>query len=226
MNIEIIFNEFAKLAESNDDYYDFGKHGIIEDVLAWFNIPSERFFGSSSAVHSKNLSKLHDFMVHQATNDQIKMVANICKKRIQVPIINYTDDAADHVFVSMPMNNDKCSFVEDIRDGIHTALNNTGNNAYFFNKDTHSENICNVMLEHIYNCKFLVADLSTQNPGVYYEAGYAKALGKTVIFTCNNAEFDNVHFDVKQTQIVFWNDKNDLSNKLAHQIDGLNLSDR
>lgn len=28
MNIEIIFNEFAKLAESNDDYYDFGKHGI------------------------------------------------------------------------------------------------------------------------------------------------------------------------------------------------------
>lgn len=226
MNAEIIFNEFAKLAESNDNYYNLGKHGIIEDVLAWFNIPSESFFGPSSVVHAKNLSKLHDFIVHQATNDQIKIVADICKKRIPVPVVNCTDDAVGHVFISMPMNKDKCSFVEDIRDGINTALNNTGNNAYFLDKDTHSKNICNVMMERIHNCKFLVADLSTQNPGVYYEAGYAKALGKTVIFTCNNTDFNDVHFDVKQTQIVFWDDKNDLSDKLTNQINGLNLNDR
>lgn len=41
MNAEMIFNEFAKYVESDDKYYTWGKHGVIEDALAWFNIPSE-----------------------------------------------------------------------------------------------------------------------------------------------------------------------------------------
>ena len=51
MNAEMIFNEFAKYAESDDKYYTWGKHGVIEDVLAWFNIPSGKFIGASSSVH-------------------------------------------------------------------------------------------------------------------------------------------------------------------------------
>lgn len=46
MNAEMIFNEFAKYAESDDKYYTWGKHGVIEDVLAWFNIPSGKFIGA------------------------------------------------------------------------------------------------------------------------------------------------------------------------------------
>lgn len=41
MNAEMIFNEFAKYAETNRDYYTFGKHGIIEDVLAFMGLPSK-----------------------------------------------------------------------------------------------------------------------------------------------------------------------------------------
>lgn len=41
MNAEIIFNEFAKFAESNNHYYTFEKHGIIEDVLAFMGLPSK-----------------------------------------------------------------------------------------------------------------------------------------------------------------------------------------
>lgn len=32
MNTEMIFNEFAKYVESDDDYYIRGKHGVIEAV--------------------------------------------------------------------------------------------------------------------------------------------------------------------------------------------------
>ena len=226
MNAEMIFNEFAKYVESDDKYYTWGKHGVIEDALAWFNIPSGKFIGASSSVHADNLEKLHNFMITKATDDQLKVIANICKKHVNVPVVDFTDDAAGQVFVSMPMNEQKCDCVAVIREGIRTALTSTGNEPYFLDKAVHSENIYNVMLEHIHNCKFPVADLTTQNLGVYYEAGYAKALGKTVIFTCKDSDFANIHFDIKQVQTISWHDESDLSEKLAEQICGLNLGKR
>lgn len=113
-----------------------------------------------------------------------------------------------------------------IRKGINTALKNTGNKPFFLDKAIHSENIYNVMLENIHNCKFLVADLTTQNLGVYYEAGYAKALGKTVIFTCKDSDLKNIHFDIKQVQTIGWKDESELSEELAKQICGLSLGKR
>ena len=225
MNAEMIFNEFAKYAESDDKYYTFGKHGVIEDVLAWFNIPSQVFLGSSAVVHATNLSKLHKFMVTTATDDQLKMIANLCKKRVAPPVVDCLEDVAGLVFVSMPMNVKKCDCVSDIRKGIENALEQTGNTPYFLDKDAHSENIYNVMLEKIYNCKFLVADLTSQNQGVYYEAGYAKALGKTVILTCRDMDFANRHFDIQQIQTICWHDKTDLAQQLMKQIINLNLSE-
>lgn len=217
MNREQVFNEFARYAESDDHYYTFGKHGIIEEVLAWFNIPSEKFMGAESVVHANNLEKLHDFIKNVASDEQVKQVYELTKGA-QLPKYSPVADASGRVFVSMPMNISKCPDVEVIRTGIDNALVDTGNEAYFLDKDVHNENIFNKMLEEITACKFLVADLTSQNTGVYYEAGYAKALGKTVILTCKNTDFDNVHFDIKQTQIVVWSDADDLRSKLADHI--------
>lgn len=69
MNVEMIFNEFAKYAETNRDYYTFGKHGIIEDVLAFMGLPSKKFFGASSAVHADNLETLHNFLTTHGKAD-------------------------------------------------------------------------------------------------------------------------------------------------------------
>ena len=74
------------------------------------------------------------------------------------------------------------------------------------------------MFEEIQTCKFLVADFTYQNAGVYYEAGYAKGIGKTVIHICRSDEFCKLHFDVKQIQFVTWDNAEDLSQKLEKQI--------
>ena len=79
------------------------------------------------------------------------------------------------------------------------------------------------MLKEIRACKFLVADFTNQNKGVYFEAGYARALGKTVIHTCKESDFSNVHFDIKQTQFVIWKNEEDLETKLKKQIENSNL---
>ena len=225
MNAELIFTQFAKYVEQDSKYYNFGKHGIIEEVLAWFSIPSAKFFGASSKVHADNLEKLHDFMIYRATDDQLQFIENIYKTNACVPRINNTDDAAGHVFVSMPMNKEKCDCVDIIRNGISNAVKQTGNVPYFLDKDLHNDNIYNVMMNHIVNCKFLIADLTTQNTGVYYEAGYAKALGKNVIFTCQDSDFQNRHFDIMQIQTINWHEEKDLSEKLIDTILTLKLEE-
>lgn len=53
---------------------------------------------------------------------------------------------------------------------------------------------------------FLVADLSHDNLGAYWEAGYAEGLGKPVIYTCEGAKFEETqtHFDTNHHLTIVW----------------------
>jgi hypothetical protein len=56
--------------------------------------------------------------------------------------------------------------------------------------------------------RFLIADLTHQNRGAYWEAGYAEGLGKPVIYTCRKDVFDSkaqgTHFDTNHHLTVVW----------------------
>ena len=58
----------------------------------------------------------------------------------------------------------------------------------------------------IRSSRFLVADLSDENPGAYWEAGYAEGLGKPVIYTCarNVWQGKATHFDTSHYRTVIW----------------------
>lgn len=84
----------------------------------------------------------------------------------------------------------------------------------------HNNQIIPEMLYQIDNCKFMVAELSDNNNGVYYEAGYAKGIGKEVIFLCNEEVMKSgIHFDVAQANIVTYRDINDIPDKLQKRIE-------
>ena len=68
--------------------------------------------------------------------------------------------------------------------------------------------------------KFLVADLTGQRGGVYFEAGYAIAKKIPVIFTCKEAPEEKVHFDINHNNIIFWTNENELYTKLLDRIKG------
>ncbi|MDR3348007.1 MAG: nucleoside 2-deoxyribosyltransferase [Acidaminococcales bacterium] len=68
----------------------------------------------------------------------------------------------------------------------------------------HTNYIMTEIINDIESAAFVVADLTFQKPGVYFEAGYAKALGKEVIMTCHTSDFDNRHFDVTQHNTIKW----------------------
>lgn len=54
---------------------------------------------------------------------------------------------------------------------------------------------------------FVVADLSHDNLGAYWEAGYAEGLGKPVIYTCEQTKFEatKTHFDTNHHLTIVWN---------------------
>ena len=56
---------------------------------------------------------------------------------------------------------------------------------------------------------FLIADLTHANNGAYWEAGYARGLGKPVIYSCEKEKFKSqtTHFDTNHHLTVQW-DKN------------------
>ena len=60
----------------------------------------------------------------------------------------------------------------------------------------------------IRQARFIVADLTHQNRGAYWEAGYAEGLGKPVIYTCRKDIFEDknqgTHFDTNHHLTVVW----------------------
>ena len=54
--------------------------------------------------------------------------------------------------------------------------------------------------------KFAVVDLTNENRGAYWEAGFAEGCGKKVYYTCEATKFDSVksHFDTEHLFTVKW----------------------
>jgi len=59
--------------------------------------------------------------------------------------------------------------------------------------------------------RILIADLTHENRGAYWEAGFAEGLGKPVIYTCEASKFDKqyTHFDTNHHTTIKW-DRNNL----------------
>ncbi len=62
------------------------------------------------------------------------------------------------------------------------------------------------MRAEIRTARFLVADLTDENRGAYWEAGFAEGLGRPVFYTCEQSKFERVktHFDTEHLQTIKW----------------------
>ncbi len=66
--------------------------------------------------------------------------------------------------------------------------------------------IDNLMRIDIRDAAFVIADLTHDNAGSYWEAGYAEGLGKPVLYICEKSKFGSVktHFDTNHSTTVQW----------------------
>ena len=66
--------------------------------------------------------------------------------------------------------------------------------------------IDNIMRIQIRDAAFVIADLTHDNRGAYWESGYAEGLGKPVVYICERTKFENAssHFDTNHCTTITW----------------------
>lgn len=127
-----------------------------------------------------------------------------------------SDVAKSHqVFVAMSFD-DGLKTIYD--NAIAPAIKACGYRPYRVDSEPHLERIDAKIVAEIKASRFMVADVTQQKAGVYYEAGLAHGLGMPVIWCVRKDDLGNVHFDTRQYNHIVWDSQDGLAEQLKSYI--------
>ena len=113
-------------------------------------------------------------------------------------------------FIAMQFNNSELdAFVKDIvKPAVKEGI---GYDLVDMNDVARAGIIDNIMRTEIRDAAFVIVDLTHENSGAYWEAGYAEGLGKPVIYICEKETFEaeGTHFDTNHCTTVPWSRADD-----------------
>jgi nucleoside 2-deoxyribosyltransferase len=130
---------------------------------------------------------------------------------------DYLEERERHIeertqaFVAMSFSENLKSIYEG---PISRAITKAGYKPYRVDAEPHSDRIDAKIISEIKNSRFVVADVTEQKLGVYFEAGYALGLGLQVIWCVRKDDLEKVHFDTRQYRHIVWETENDLETRL------------
>jgi TIR domain len=107
--------------------------------------------------------------------------------------------------------------MDPIFEGIDAAARSVGLTAKRVKDVQGDYRITDQIIEMIQSAFLVVADLSHERPNVYFELGYARGLGKTVITIARKDT--NIHFDVKDWVYIPYVDSRLLERDLAKRFE-------
>ena len=112
------------------------------------------------------------------------------------------------VFVLMPFGE---KFDDIYTYGIKGAAKDVGAYAERVDEQIFTEGILERIFNQINKADIVVADMTLRNPNVFYEVGYAHALGKIVLLLTQNV--DDIPFDLKHRPHIVYAGKIDILHK-------------
>jgi hypothetical protein len=124
--------------------------------------------------------------------------------------------AKAHVFVAMPFAPE---FDDRFHYGIQQAVNSAGYLCERADLATFTGDVIAWVKERIDTASLLVADLSTANPNVYLEVGYAWGRGIPTVLLSGNAE--DLRFDVKGQRCLVYKNIRALEELLTQELKNL-----
>jgi len=200
INETYIYKYFYSDADVTILYYNFKEIWSIIMSLSEVDF----FIGVVSCIvnisNSHNLGKLFN----------IKVLNLICDMGLEE--VYKIAEKCNSAFIAMWFDNS----MTIAREKISKAIKDCGFNPMLIDQKEHNNQIVPEIFQEIKECSFVIADLTGQRGGVYYEAGYAEALGKMVILTCKESQ--KTHFDVAQKNTIFWDTEEDLYKRLLARI--------
>lgn len=137
------------------------------------------------------------------------------------------------VFVVMPIQGEKHGSQEEQRvyreyderfETIETVVAKFGGVAIRIDKEHPLEDLVGRIKKEIRDAVFIVADLTDERPSCYFEAGFAEALPRSVIYVASKQSVikpgtdTKIHFDIHMNVHLFTNQK-ELKDKLSDSIE-------
>ncbi len=128
----------------------------------------------------------------------------------------YSSAAKPHVFVAMP-------FAEEMDDVFHYGIQGAANAAGLLceraDLSTFTGDVIDWVKRRISSATLVVADLSSANPNVYLEVGYAWGCRVPTVLLARNAE--DLKFDVKSQKCILYTSIKSLEDALSRELQGL-----
>lgn len=136
------------------------------------------------------------------------------------------------VFVITPIQGEKHGDQEQQRvfreyderfEAMESVISDAGGVAIRIDKEHALEDLVGRIKKEIRGALFIVADLTDERPSCYFEAGYAEALGKPVIYVASKQSVakpgsrTTIHFDIHMNMNYFTNHQ-ELKDKLLSAI--------
>jgi hypothetical protein len=132
--------------------------------------------------------------------------------------VGYDSGQKPHIFVAMP-------FAEDLNDlfhyGIQPAIGSVGHLCERIDQVPAVGDILIRIKERIKTASFVVAELTTANPNVYLEVGYAWGCGIPTVLLIHKEAIKNLKFDVAGQRCISYSSIMDLEEKLSHELKSL-----
>ena len=119
------------------------------------------------------------------------------------------------VFVGQAFNFEMQTIYKEV---FEKAIKDVHLNPIIISEEEPDEPVDVEALNQIRQCRFMICDLTHARPSVYFEAGYAIAIGIKVLFTARedhnsdhpkfDAQNNKIHFDLRNRQITWWKPDN------------------
>lgn len=159
--------------------------------------------------------------VFQRCENLVALLRQLYKKKydkVFIPPIT----KRNQIFVAMMFSGETVSTYEQVYKPVIQMLNYS---AMRIDEKQFNGSIIGEITTEINDSVALIADLTGNRGGVYYEAGIARGLQLCnhpikLILTCKRSFFDNerVHFDVSGDNIVLYENDDDLRKKLTQRL--------
>jgi|AntRauTorcE11897_2_1112592.scaffolds.fasta_scaffold00645_9 hypothetical protein len=126
----------------------------------------------------------------------------------------------ENCFVIQPFDD---KYNKRYKDIYEPAIINAGLNPYRVDQDLSTRVPIDNIEEGIQDSAICFADISTNNPNVWYELGFAFAAGKDVIMICSEEREGKFPFDIQHRHIIKYSiqsksDFEELENKITSKI--------
>jgi hypothetical protein len=127
----------------------------------------------------------------------------------------------NQIFVVMKFGDPE---IDSAYEGVIKPLGNEfGYNVLRVDEIQDSGHITEQILQHIGSSKIVLVELTGERPNCYYEAGYAHALRKDIIFCIREGE--HIHFDLAAYRFIQWDTEATFRRKLRERLTAIATSE-